>query len=319
MAEIVLGIGTSHSPQLRIPPEKWGILEEKDRNDPRLNYGELLRKADPQIRKELGAEVFQRRYNACQKALSKLRDTFSKILPNAVIIIGDDQREQFWEDNMPMFSIYYGEQAEQRGRSAERERSWWNVSEAHPDETNRTSPCDSALALHLIEALTERGFDLATSNKLRSERGIGHAFTFVINRILPADSIPIVPLMVNAFFPPNQPLPGRCYALGRALAEAVKSWRADRRVAVVASGGLSHFIIDEEIDRMALAGLLEQDGENLSRLPLERLMVLGTGEILNWITAAGAMEHLSPKLLDYVPCYRTPAGTGCAMGFMRWS
>ena len=69
---------------------------------------------------------------------------------------------------------------------------------------------------------------------------------------------------------------------------------------------------------MALDGLLKQDREKLTRLPLERLMLLGTGEILNWIVAAGALEHLRPDLLDYVPCYRTPAGTGCAMGFMRW-
>lgn len=318
MAEIVLGIGTSHSPQLRIPPEKWRLLVEKDEKDPRFDYQELLRKADPEIRKELSEEVFQRKYTTCQTALSKLCETVDAVSPDAVIIIGDDQHEQYWEDNMPMFSIYYGEQAEQKARSAERERSWWNVAEAHPDETNRTSPCDSALALHLIEALTERGFDLATSNKLRSERGIGHAFTFVLNRILPEDSIRVVPVMVNVFFPPNRPLPKRCYALGRAMAEAVRSWEADKKVAIVASGGLSHFIIDEEIDRMVLEGLLKKDKEKLSNLPLERLLVLGTGEALNWIVAAGALDHLHPKLLGYVPCYRTPAGTGCAMAFMQW-
>ena len=70
---------------------------------------------------------------------------------------------------------------------------------------------------------------------------------------------------------------------------------------------------------MCLDGLLKQDQEKLSRLPVERLMVLGTREILNWVAAAGALEHRHPTLLDYVPCYRTPAGTGCAMGFMQWS
>ncbi len=111
---------------------------------------------------------------------------------------------------------------------------------------------------------------------------------------------------------------GRCYRLGSAIAEAIRGWDRNRKVAVVASGGLSRFIIDEEIDRMALDGFLKQNSEQLSNLPLERLMVLGTGEILNWIVAAGALEHRRPKLLDYVPCYRTPAGTGCAMGFMQW-
>ena len=45
-------------------------------------------------------------------------------------------------------------------------------------------------------------------------------------------------------------------------------------------------------------------------------------EPLNRIVAAGALERFHPDLLnyhmDYVPCYRTPAGTGRAMDFMRW-
>jgi hypothetical protein len=318
MAEIVLGVGSSHGPQLRIPPEKWQLLVEKDQKDRRFDYRALLGKADPTIRKKLSEEIFQRKYAACQTALAKLRATVGKVSPDAVIVIGDDQHEQFREDNMPMFSIYYGEQAEQKARSAQGRGSWWNVEAAHPDEAEKVSPCHAELARHLTKELISQGFDIAASNKLKPEIGVGHAFTFIINRILPGGSIPIMPLMVNAFYPPNQPLPGRCFALGKALAEAVKSWKSGKRIAVIASGGLSHFIIDEELDRMALDGLLKQDGEKLARLPLERLMALGTGEILNWIVAAGALEHLRPDLLDYVPCYRTPAGTGCAMGFMQW-
>ena len=256
---------------------------------------------------------------ACQEALSALRAKVAAVRPDAAIITGDDQHEQFWEDNMPMFSIYYSDSVEQKARGAEGRTSWWNVEAAYPDEVQKVSPAYSELAGHLIRELIGSGFDIATSNKLRAEIGVGHAYTFVINRILAGDSTPIVPFMVNAFFPPNQPLPGRCYDLGKALAEAVKSWRADKTVAIIASGGLSHFIIDEEIDRACLDGLLQQDREKLSRLPVERLMVLGTGEILNWVAAAGALEHLRPTLLDYVPCYRTSAGTGCAMGFMEWN
>ena len=35
----------------------------------------------------------------------------------------------------------------------------------------------------------------------------------------------------------------------------------------------------------------------------------------NWIAAAGAMEHLDMEVLDYVPCYRSEAGTGVGMAF----
>jgi len=322
MAEIVLGIATSHSPQLRIAPEQWHLLIEKDQKDPRFDYQRLLRNANPAIAKELTEAVFQRKYQACQNALAALKEKLAAAEPDVAIVIGDDQHEQFFEENMPMFSIYYSETVEQKVRAAHGRASWWNAAVAHPDEVQKVSPAHPELARHLIKALIARGFDIATSNKLRSQIGVGHAYTFVINRILSGDSMPIVPMVplsVNAFFPPNQPLPGRCYDLGKALAEAVKRWKADKKVAVIASGGLSHFIIDEEIDRICLDGLLKQDREKLSHLPLERLMVLGTGEILNWITAAGALEQLRPTLLDYLPCYRTPAGTGCAMGFMEWN
>lgn len=53
-------------------------------------------------------------------------------------------------------------------------------------------------------------------------------------------------------------------------------------------------------------------------IPAEKL-AFGTSEIRNWILAAGALEHLDMKLVDYVPCYRSIAGTGCAMGFAHWN
>lgn len=318
MAQIVLGIGTSHSPQLRVPPEKWSLFLEKDEKDPRYDYREVLRRANPKIQKELTEEIFKKKYNACQQALSNLKETFAKVSPDTVLIIGDDQHEQFWEDNMPTFSIYYGETVEQKERRPEAWSPWWHAAAAYPLEKRRTSSCDSELALHLIEKAIAKGFDLSTSNKLKPEVGIGHAFSFVTSTIMAGNGIPIVPLMVNAFFPPNRPLPRRCYALGKVIAEAVRSWKSDKRVAIVASGGLSHFIIDEEIDRKVLEALTNQDPEQIAHLPTERLWVLGTGEALNWIMAGGALERLRPELLDYVPCYRTPAGTGCAMAFMQW-
>jgi hypothetical protein len=89
-------------------------------------------------------------------------------------------------------------------------------------------------------------------------------------------------------------------------------------VAVIASGGLSHFVIDEELDHQVIKGLKDQDVELLFSIPREKLNS-GNSEIRNWIAAAGAVEHLDMKLIDYVPCYRSPAGTGGAMGFARWT
>jgi hypothetical protein len=123
--------------------------------------------------------------------------------------------------------------------------------------------------------------------------------------------------MLNTYFPPNQPTAARCYALGNALREAVQSSPENLRVGVVASGGLSHFVVDEELDRLVLDGIAKKDGDVLGAIPEAKLQS-GSSEIKNWIVAAGALTDLNFELLEYVPGYRSPGGTGCGMAFGRW-
>jgi hypothetical protein len=132
--------------------------------------------------------------------------------------------------------------------------------------------------------------------------------------------VPHVPVFVNTFYPPNQPTAGRCFQFGRALACAISAWPEDITVALIASGGLTHFVVDETFDRQVLDALLEGDAAALAAFP-ENMFQSGTSEIKNWIVAAGAMAQagLTMKLLEYVPCYRSEAGTGSAMGFACWS
>jgi hypothetical protein len=130
--------------------------------------------------------------------------------------------------------------------------------------------------------------------------------------------VTMAPLMVNTFFPPNQPTPRRCYAIGRALRAAVESWNGGPRVAIVTSGGMSHTVIDEELDHLVLDAVAEKDRDQLYSLPGEKLLH-GSSEILNWVVMAGAMETSDMTLLDYVPCYRSPAGTGHADAFAYWA
>jgi aromatic ring-opening dioxygenase catalytic subunit (LigB family) len=127
-----------------------------------------------------------------------------------------------------------------------------------------------------------------------------------------------VPVAVNAYFPPNQPSPARCHAVGRALRRAIESWDEDARVAVVASGGLSHFVVDEELDRGVLDALSSHDRDALAALPAWRLQS-GSSEIRNWIVAAGVLEGLDMATVDYIPLYRTVAGTGVGAAFVQWS
>lgn len=85
----------------------------------------------------------------------------------------------------------------------------------------------------------------------------------------------------------------------------------------MASGGLSHQVIDEELDRIVIDALV--DGNPEARLSRERLnKAPGTPEILNWIVCAAAMAPPTMTLIDYVPCYRSLAGSGHGVTFGYW-
>jgi hypothetical protein len=318
MAEIVLGIGTSHSPQLSVPASEWHLLREKDEHDPALDYPELVRRAKPNIDQELTAQKMRERDAACQNAIAVLGDVLQKAKADVIVVIGDDQHEQFGDDNMPTFAVYHGQsfpvvKKHMGGPPA----AWKSVEERGWAETAEEYRAGSELAEHLIRSLVTDEFDIARCDRLRKEIGVGHAFSFLYRRILPGGVLPMVPVMVNTYYPPNQPMPKRCYAFGHAVRRAIESWKRDARVVIMASGGLSHVVIDEELDHKVLDGLTQKNRELLYGLPRDKMRD-GTSEILNWIALAGAVEPMEMKLVDYVTTYRSPAGTGCGMAFAFW-
>ena len=317
MAKIVLGLGTPHSPQLNIPASRWSLLVEKDQKDTRIDYESLVRQAKPGMEKELSEQKMQERHEAMQKALETLRQTLQQASPDVMIALGDDQHEQFLDDNMPMFCVYRGSSLTVVKRQVPSGRAWRQAEEEWISDAPMRFDAHTELADHLIACFVEQGFDVACSNRLREEVGLGHAFSFVYRKLLPAGNIPMVPVMLNTFYPPNQPSPRRCYAFGQALRAAVEAWDSNKKVAVITSGGLSHVVIDEALDRTLLDALQRKDREKLGLLPVEKLR-LGTSEIRNWIATAGALEHLRMELIDYIPAYRSPAGTGCGMAFVEW-
>jgi Catalytic LigB subunit of aromatic ring-opening dioxygenase len=317
MAKLILGMGTSHGPQLGLPAEKWHLLREKDETDPRMNFKELASHAKKGIEKEITEEKWKARYAECMEALLQLRQILTKLSPDALIVVGDDQHENLLDDNMPVFCVYRGHSVPIVKRDLSKRPAWVQVEEEHRALPLDDFKCYPGLADHLIQSLVKDGFDVATSNKLRADVGFGHAFRNIYHQIMPDGRVPIVPLMVNTFYPPNQPTPGRCYELGGALKRAIEDWDANKTVAIVASGGLSHVIIDEELDRVTLDVLRRGDKEGLCGLPVEKL-VHGSSEIRNWIVLGGAVRDFEMSLVNYVPCYRSAAGTGCAMAFAYW-
>jgi hypothetical protein len=303
---------------VNVPWDKWHLLREKDETDKRLDYQALLKRARPDIEQQLGADCWRQRGEAVDRAVKALGDELRRADPDVVVIFGDDQHEQFLDENLPMLAIYHGKQLEVAGRHARENPSAWKAFEESVwAETQPEYPAGWELAEHLIASLAEAEFDVARANRLREGVGVGHAFAFLYRRLLPGSEVPVVPVMVNTYYPPNQPTPARCYALGQAVRRAVEAWDSDKRVAIIASGGLSHVIMDEELDRVVVDALQRKDVTTLKCLPRKKL-VGGTSEILNWVALAGAMEQEPMHLIDYLPGYRSPAETGCGMGFAYW-
>jgi 3-O-methylgallate 3,4-dioxygenase len=325
MARIVLGLATSHSPQLSTPPDLWPLHGERDKRNPELldtdgrhvSYDELLAKASPSLAGEVTTAKWQARYDACQQGIATLAKVLEQVSPDILVIFGDDQEELFSDENMPAMLVYWGEELLNRPHYANAASPGLRAAAWAYGEMDKIYPVATNLGRHLIESLVGAGFDVAHSRKLKPGEGMGHAFSFVYGRLLNGKTIPTVPIMVNTYYPPNQPTPKRCFDLGRAVRAAIETWPNDTRVAVIGSGGLSHFVIDEELDQQILKAMQAKDAEVLSALPQRRLNS-GTSEVRNWISTAGAVEHLDMTLIDYVPCYRSPAGTGCAMGFAEW-
>ena len=98
------------------------------------------------------------------------------------------------------------------------------------------------------------------------------------------------------------------------------SWDSDKKIAVAASGGVSHFVIDEEFDHRILDAMKNGDVDTLINEP-DIHFRSGTSETKNWIVTYGILSEtgFAMELLDYVPCYRSDAGTGNAMAFATWT
>jgi OH-DDVA oxygenase len=330
MAEIVLGIGTSHGPLLSTPPEQWDLRAKADRANKQhafrgktYDYESLLRERAPGFAGEIGIETRRDRFARCQRALDAVGKKFKDVAPDAFVIVGNDQREIFSDQLTPAVTVYRGAQIE-------------NIHDKKPEvspglkagESGNCPPEGATyagapeLADHIINSVMADDFDLAQATTLPTDcarLGIPHAYGFVYHRVLGDSPPPSVPIIFNVHYEPNRPSVRRCLALGHALRRAIKSWQGHQRVALVASGGLTHFVIDEEFDQTVLNAMERGDEDALARLP-ENYFRVGTAEIKNWLPVIAAMiaERKQFHKIDYVPCYRSEAGTGNAMAFVCW-
>jgi protocatechuate 4,5-dioxygenase beta chain/2,3-dihydroxyphenylpropionate 1,2-dioxygenase len=206
--------------------------------------------------------------------------------PDVICIVGGDHIEGFFLNAVPALAVFVGRRA---AGEFGRYRYAFDVHEP--------------LARAVVEQGIEAGFDLAYSQDLP----LDYAFYVPLHFTMPEPAVPIVPLYVNVYLPP-QPTPRRCYAWGRTLRTILDA--RPERVALMVSGGLSHFpgtdrysSPDYEFDRALLAALAEGRGAETERLTGAELDKAGNVELRTWITLLGAVGGARAEVICYEPSW----------------
>jgi 2,3-dihydroxyphenylpropionate 1,2-dioxygenase len=205
--------------------------------------------------------------------------------PDALVVVADDHLNVFSFNAVPALCVRIGTHVERM------EQDHAVAFDRLLDRLPRRYPLHEALANAVLEEGLEANFDLALS----WEAPLDHAFLSPVTTLVGDGPVPpLVPIFVNCFVAP-QPTPRRCFAFGQHLAQVIA--RHPWNVAVIATGGLSHFPeltfprvgeSDVAFDRKVMAWLGAAEHDALCALTMKTLHEAGGHELLNWMVAAGA-------------------------------
>jgi aromatic ring-opening dioxygenase catalytic subunit (LigB family) len=224
--------------------------------------------------------------DATISAMRELGKTLDETRPDALIFLGSDHLETFSMTCVPTFAIVAGNRAiaEFAGRSY-------------------SLPVHREMAEDFLNKLVQADFDVAYSE----DAVLGHTFAVPFEFVLAGRDIPVIPFHTNVYLPPL-PSPKRCGALGRELARIIASRR--ERVAVLASGGMSHYpgtwkypMPEFEFDRWVISELEQGRSGAVLDLTVEQLDEAGNTELLNWAIMLGAIGEQPGELVQYTPTW----------------
>ncbi|OLO39018.1 hypothetical protein BTR23_10800 [Alkalihalophilus pseudofirmus] len=333
MAKIVLGIGMSHSPMMGLEGSKWNLFAEADVKHPMLydsegnkvDYEDLEKKVGNQFEQDAQPDNLAKLSQEMENSFDRLYEDFKNAELDAVIVISNDHPNEWFDtSNVPALGVFYGEEV------ISGKVNFPPVFKFRPEVVQEMSrkmgmddynvwPGSKEIGEHLIVSLMDKGFDVAAMKEAKdpSTAGHGHGYGFVVTELMRDKLIPMVPVYLNSW-PPNELSPSRCYDLGIAIRKAIEELPGDLRIGVVASGGLSHFVTDRDLDDLVIEALKNRDEKTLRELPRHRLKA-GNSEIRNWVVLEAAIRNLAFDWHHYIPVFRTPVGTGIGMTFARWS
>jgi aromatic ring-opening dioxygenase catalytic subunit (LigB family) len=231
--------------------------------------------------------------------------------PDVIVGIANDHLLNFPMQSIPDWCV--GTAERWRG-PAEWFRDWINV----PDYEVAGQ---RELGRHIVRDCARRGFNLAFSDELLFDDNWSVPLEF----LTPRHDVQLVPIHMNCVVPPL-PAPQRCHEFGSTLADAVRGWPSEARVAIMATGGLSHdpggpkyFAVDENFDRWFLGLLATGDAHRVLReVSIEKMIAAGDGgtiELLAWLVAMGAAGKRAAETVFYVPS----VALRCGMGGVTWN
>lgn len=238
-------------------------------------------------------------------AFAAAGEEIRRVEPDAVVVVSDDHLHNFFLDNFPAFCIGAAD-------------TYPTPVEHWLKADKRVLRGDSDLGAHLLGEALRQDFDPSFSMHLTLDHGV----LTPLHLAGIAGAVRVVPLLVNCVQPPL-PTMRRSLQWGRLLRDAIASFGGCERVAILATGGISHDIatprmgaVNEAFDREFLRLLGAGDDEALVRFATEHVNEAGNGaeEIRTWLVAHGAAAGAPFETLYY----KGVANWYTGIGLGRW-
>ena len=239
-------------------------------------------------------------------ALAEMRRRLEEARPDVLVMFSNDHLLNWPINNVPEYTVGI---AEAHVGPADWFDDWLGM------EKYRV-PGHTDLARFIVNEGARRRLALAwLGDEMQFDDGISVP-THYLN---PDARFRLIPVTMNCTMPPI-PTPARAYEVGRTMRDILTAWPGRERIAVVATGGLSHepggpryFWVDEEFDRWFLDLLKRGDHDTLLReCTLERMEAAGSGgtaELLAWVLVL-AFTRGPADVLAYMPAIAWRSGTG---------
>ena len=283
---LVTALAASHAPNILLEPgPEW----EEFMN---LHY----RMAPQASASRPSLEAQQKLRQDAEKAFAVLRSDLEAANPDVLIVVANDQFVNFFFNIIPTFFVTLADEVQ--GQFAKHKFHYQNHKE---------------LGQAILKAGLKKGIDFSFGEYIELQ----HTQVVPLYFILREPKIPILPIYVNTWVPPL-PTPRRCYQVGELIREVADERK--ERIAVLATGGLSHFPgsprigeIDTQFDHKLLDILRNGKGRELADYSLDKLLEAGDSEFLNWMAVVGAVGDTKAAATFYMPDH---VATG--WGFVSW-